>query len=119
MNGPNEKGHQHPIVRGDLTSIQNVLPSVDPPLPIRLRIENHHRATARTTGPMITPIGLRSIAVVLGHTGRIIANPIGFAQQWKLPKFRKRAELDPIALVMLAIESVLGEYFRKQTVQAN
>ena len=71
------KSHQHPIVLGNRTSIQNILPNVDPPLPIRLGIEDHHRSASRAAGPMVATVLVRWVTVMLGYPGNLIADPLG------------------------------------------
>ena len=108
--GAKRKCHQHPIVLGNRTSIQNILPNVDPPLPIRLGIEDHHRSASRAAGPMVATVLLCSVTVVLGDPRSLIADPLGFACQWELGELIERAEFEPIGLIPLAIECVLGQH---------
>ena len=103
------KSHQHPIVLGDGASIQNVLPNFDPPLPIRLGIEDHHRAASRAAGAMVSPVLLPGVTVMLGKPRGLVADPIGLAHQREFGELIERAEFEPIGSVDLAIERVVGQ----------
>ena len=62
--GAKGEGHHDSIIRLDSTSVQNVLPGRDPPMPIFGRIEDHHGLAPRTAGAVVPTVMVLCIGVV-------------------------------------------------------